>query len=338
MFKNLLPMMVLGLSLSGYAFAADEKPVEKKKEGQSSMKIEEASGQKNKVAGDIDEEITNAKLRAESGSKSKWSLSFTTNYNGASLEKPFDKNRPNTNQDPTPPQVSMSGTFGARMRMNKHESLSLGTGYSMRRPFHGATDGEVVDPYVSYDNAGKIGKVQNIFSASLTASTAKDELAIGSQGTLGLSDVLMYDFSGSRFSVGFATELSYTKFQDDKNALAHYTGDSEMFTVGTQQLDANIGLYPLMEYAFNDRINLRTVFRPLIFDHSVIKTADGQPGWSKRRWTQSVGVGIAATRDIFLYPNFQFDWYQWRGDDYNFFRSNTRANSTVALSATLNIF
>lgn len=336
MLKTLLPTMVLALGLSGHAFAAEEKPGAT--EGQSSLKIEDTTNQKNKVPGDLDEEITNAKLRAESGSKSKWSLSFTTNYSGASLEKPFGRERPNTNQEPTPPQVRMDGTFGARMRMNKNESLSLGTGYSMRRPFHQATGGEVTNPYVEYGHAGKIGQTQSIFAATLTGTTARDELTLGSQGSVTLSEVLMYDFGGSRFSVGVAADGQYTQFQDNKNELARYEGTEKIFTVGTRQVDGIIGIYPLMEYAFNDRINLRTVFRPLIFDHIVMKTAEGNSGWEKRRWTQSIGVGIAATRDIFLYPNFQYDWYQWQGDDFNFFRETTRSNSTVGLSATINIF
>ena len=40
---------------------------------ENKMTLEDAADKKNKVDGDIDEEITNPKLRADSGSKSKWS-------------------------------------------------------------------------------------------------------------------------------------------------------------------------------------------------------------------------------------------------------------------------
>ncbi len=38
---------------------------------------------------------------------------------------------------------------------------------------------------------------------------------------------------------------------------------------------------------------------------------------------------IAVSRNVFLYPNFQFDWETWREDDFNFARKNTRASGTV---------
>lgn len=336
MFKSVLPALLLTLTFASRSFAADEK---KKSEGQSALKIEETTGQKNKVPGDIDEEITNTKLRADSGSKSKWSGSFTGAYYGASMEKPFDKNRPDTNQEGTPPKVNMQGLLGMRYRMDKSNSISLGTGVSLTRPFHEAKKGNVSDPYVSFTNVRKLGGIQNIAGASLSAATDHDEVVLGQQATADINNTMMYDFRGSKGSIGLVLDGSYTRYQNNRNELVTWQTDDgpQTFRAGSQERDLNVAVYPVAEYAFNDRVNLRTVFRPLIFDH-VVRTGDQGGAWRKRRWTQSIGVGFALTRDIFLYPNFQFDWYQWQSDDFNFFRKNTRANSTIGLSASINVF
>lgn len=333
MMKSVLAAVVFALSFSSFAFADDQQGSESK----SSIKIDDAAQQKNKVSGDIDEEITNAKLRAESGSKSKWSGSLTAAYNGSSLAKPFDKDRPNTNEEATPPRVYLGGLLGMRYRMTKNDSIQLGTGYQIVRPFHDGKKGNVYDPYVAHNHAGKIGSVQSLTATMVQASTDTDELKVGQRGLVDVAQTFMYDFHGSRFSAGLALEAIYQNFGKNKNELVT-DPDGKIGRVGYGQRDWILGAYPLAEYAVNDKITLRTVFRPFIFNHAVLKTEEGDSGWSKARWTQSIGVGIAVTRDVYLYPNFQYDWYQWQGDDFNWFRRTTRNNSTVNLSATINMF
>jgi hypothetical protein len=318
------------MSFSVSAFEADEK----KKEGESSLKIEDVSGQKNKVAGDIDEEITNAKLRAESGSKSKWSGSFTANYQGASLEKPLDKDRANPTNLKVPERVKLSGDLGIRYRMDKNQSLSLGTGYSLQRPLQEAKYGDISDPYLSYNYAAKIGKVQSISQVIGAAATNADELEIGQVAAGSLMQTMMYDFNGSKLSVGLALEADYNYFNKGKDVAATLKGHPTA-TAGDYQTDYVLAAYPLMEYAISDRVQLRTVFRPWIYQHSVTEAGFT---FAKSPWTQSFGIGFAATRDIYLYPNFQWAWEDWRGDDFNWFRKQTRANSTVGLAATINMF
>src|ERR1035437_5740298 len=114
MFKSVLVAMILVLSFSARAFAAEEK---KKSDAESALKIENVSGQKNKVAGDIDEEISNAKLRAESGSKSKYSLSTTIQYTGGAISSPFAAERPNLSGLPGMQTLSsLSGRLNGRYR------------------------------------------------------------------------------------------------------------------------------------------------------------------------------------------------------------------------------
>ncbi|MGE4133825.1 MAG: hypothetical protein AB7F86_19460 [Bdellovibrionales bacterium] len=329
MFKHSTLLLALAVSFS--AFAQDEQ----KSEGQSTLKIDEAADQKNKVDGNIDEEITNAKLRAETGSKSKFSASFTANYYGGSLSKPADRNRPNPTREPIPPKTSMAGDFGVRYRMDKSQSIKLGTGYSLERPFHEAQRGQINNPAVSYNNAGKLGPVQSLAEAELVVSTNSDEVEIGQTGTLNLSETLIYDFGGSRFSAGLATTISamdYTK----RNELVQPKGAKRQAPALAYQEDYIFAAYPFAEYAVSDLIQLRTVFRPWIFSHERSQTQFWK--FSRRPWTQSFGVGFAVLRDVYLYPNFQWDVERWRREGYSFAGKRTRESSTVGISATVNLF
>lgn len=325
----------LALSLTLLALAMGANAQEETKSdaatSESKVKLEDAAGTKNKVQGDIDEEITNAKLRAESGSKSKLSVSLTANYYGGSIEKPFSKDRPNPTNDPVAPKVRMGGDVGLRYRMDKNQSVSAGTGYSVERPFHEAKQGDVSTPFVTYNYATKIGKVQSITSGGVYLSTDSDEIEVGQVGQLNAAETMMMDIGATKASVGLVLDGTYTHYT--KRYQIVQPKDQDALPAERYQNDYELAAYPIIEYAFTDKVNFRTVFRPWIFRHARRKHS-----WefNKVPWTQSIGVGFAVTRDIYLYPNFQYDWEKWRSDDFNWARSNVRATSTIGLSATMN--
>ncbi|MBX3022260.1 MAG: hypothetical protein KF799_11360 [Bdellovibrionales bacterium] len=301
-----------------FGFAAFAQEQTQSTEAQTKLKIEDTK-EKNKVDGDIDQEITNAKLRAESGSKSKWSGSASISYMGSSLETPLGNERPNTAQEAVAPPVSMGGSLAIRYRMTKNQSLTAGVGWGLDSPWE-KQEGNVSDPYLSYNYVGKIKGVQNIATVAGSVITNNQSRSIGQNADLGVSNIMMYDFDGSKFTVGLILAADRGFFGEGNAA---------------RQREWTFGAYVPMEYAFNDTVQLRTVFRPW----TVYRTA-AQESWTFNsiRWTQSLGVAVAVTRDINLYPNFQWDVEQWRGNDYNFFSKDVRANSTVGLQAAINVF
>lgn len=321
--------LALTLVMSFGAYAADEE----KAEGQSSLKVEDVSGKKNTVDGNVDDEITNAKLRAESGSKSKWSGSFTGTYEGGSLTKPMSKDRPNNVNDPVAPKVRMLGDIGVRYRIDKNNSLKLATGYTLQRPFQEAKRGSVSDPALTWDNASKFGPVQNVSDVIVTGMTNSDATEVGQLAQLGLTDVVLYDFGGSKLTVGLAAEVYYN-YYTKKNEMVQPKGQDRAPSIAYQE-PFQLGAYPLAEYALSDMFQLRTVFRPWTF--SKLATSDSWT-FDRRPWTQSAGLVIAATRDINLYPNFQWDVERWRREGYSFAGKRTRETSTVGLNATINMF
>jgi hypothetical protein len=115
-------------------------------------------------------------------------------------------------------------------------------------------------------------------------------------GSASAGHTIIFDIPGSNWQPGFATSIYYSAYSD---------GPNEFDTIGNDDRrdDYGIGFYPFVEYAFNDMFSFRTVFRPADFTHM---RNDDAGTFERSMYTQSLGLGIAVTRDIYLYPNMQF--------------------------------
>lgn len=329
MTKMLLSAIVLSLSFTAYA---QEQTASQTTEGETKMKIEDAANKKNTVDGDIDQEITNARMRAESGSKSKFSLSTSVAYTGGAVSRPFGAERPNLAGTPdTQVNTSIDGTMSARYRWTKSDSLSLGVGFGLMTPFQGDINSEsnqlnIYDPTVGYSRVGKVGVFQSIASVSVSGGTSQESQNIAKLGTAGASYNLLYSTSFG-LTVGSSVAGSYTAYSNDPGDLnskapgtrrpGYYGGDS--------RTGWTVAVYPYAEYAFNDWISARTVFGYFNWRH--LYGDDNQYRLLQTFVYQSVGVGLSVTRDVYLYPNIQFVPDNIRSDFTN-----------VALSATINMF
>ncbi|HWU44940.1 MAG TPA: hypothetical protein VN132_15915, partial [Bdellovibrio sp.] len=134
--KQILVSLILAGSLVSSLARAEEQKEQSQAANSSSVKMTDVQKKDETVKEDIDNEITNAKLRAEMGSKSRWSIKTAINYNGGTVEKPFAGDRPNiaasTNTDV---QTSLSGTVAVAYRLSARDSLSFGTGVAIATPF-----------------------------------------------------------------------------------------------------------------------------------------------------------------------------------------------------------
>ncbi len=327
MLKAMLGTLVFALSLSSHVYAADENSSESK----TSVKIDDAAGRRNSVAGDIDEEITNAKLRAESGSKSKFSMSVEATYTGGSVSRPFGENRPDIKGIPGA-QKSTSANIGvnARYRMNKNDSITAGTSFGVMTPFQGRVNSKrkqfnVFDPNVAYNRVGKVGDLQTTGLLQYSPGTSNEARDADRTHAVSAQYVAMKAFQNG-ISIGAAFEADYYVYSTgagkSKNA------DNSLLT-GMYGNDGRaqweLGIFPLAEYAINDRYSLRTVFGYFNWYHLV---GDANRARLLQAYVyQSIGIGVAVTRDVYLYPNVQFLPGEMRAKDTN-----------VALNATLNVF
>jgi hypothetical protein len=275
---------------------------------------------------DVDEVITNRKLRAETGSKSKYSFSTALSYNGGTIKNPGADVRPNISSSVfVPLQPALAGSLGGKYKISSLQSISADVGLKIYKPFHSDAKKNfrerttVADPSLTYQVVYQAAGIQNVSSVSLgitTDSAYRD--SVGQVGGLSLSQTAIYDFGGSIWSVGLAGEVGYTAYDKDKNEL-----DSDGSPLGLSQSDYYVAAYPFAEVNISEKLNLRTVFRPWIFEHV---RSESFGNIQRAPYTQSVGVGISVTRDIYLYPNVQFAPLNLQADRTN-----------VGMSLNLNI-
>lgn len=294
---------------------------------------------------DSDAEVTNARLRATMGSKSKWSIRTSFAYNGGSVESPFSEIRPDYQAGSGVDSLSaLGGSVGVNYRMQNGDSLALSTGLSIQNPFHGdltrnamvdPRDGrsevkraDVQNPSLSWGRNYKAGGMQMQTSLAYSHSTSQSARQIlKSIGGLSLSQTALMEMGTSGWTGGMSFIV----------AQYFYEGDAtERFNAATgvtsrpRQFETGFGLYPFAEYSFNDRYSFRTVFG--YFANSRYRQqAGGSTGDPASVIAdvpyQSMGLGISINRDVYLYPNVQFTPFDIRAE-----RSN------VALSANVNMF
>jgi hypothetical protein len=313
--KNIL---LLSLIFSATAFA--DEAAKSTKEVKTEVK---------KETDKADELITNRRFRAQNGSLSNFSLNTSISYSGGSLDKPFAADRPNiSNAGDTTSIAGMSGTFNGSYRLNKLNRVNLGAGMQMLAPFNDSIDTDdaraqrefdenrgdldISNPYLSYTHMNKFFGVQTVLSAGITQYTASNLRDAGYQNSIDTSVNTMYDFGGSKFSVGALIVYSRYLFDNDDSALKPFQNETVW------------GVLPQAEYVINDTFNLRTIIRSNWYQNN---RADGPNDFTQRPITQSVGLGISMSRDVFLYPNIQFAY------------SNLQAaNTNIGFSANINMF
>lgn len=118
--KYSLIALFAAVQISAYAQEAQKNETSSSKAELEKLHNEAKSAAGTAATGekDADDVITNAKLRAESGSKSKYSISTAMNYNGSTLEKPFNEKRPNITSGAALDNVaSIQGTIAAKMKL-----------------------------------------------------------------------------------------------------------------------------------------------------------------------------------------------------------------------------
>lgn len=304
--------------------------------GTNSINIESLKKPQEKLK-DIDNEITDARMRATLGSKSKFSFKSSLSYSGGSIDEPLSPVRPNYRASATiEAMTSLSGDVGFNYRLTDKDNLSFGTGITIIDPLHGdltksADDPrygaggsmdryQISTPYLSWSRGYRAIDTQMI--SSVTYSHATDSDSVNKTkvfGAVSFSQTILANFGKSKWTGGTSISLGKNIYSGD------ITDDKLVarMAAGTyKRSDFTWGLFPFMQYSFTDKYSFRTVFGYFQFTRY-----EGDDDNVQLEPYQSVGVGISITRDIYLYPNVQFTPRDIRSDRTN-----------VALSANLNLF
>jgi hypothetical protein len=308
-------VITLGLLFSCASWAQDA----------SVLKIEDMKEQ-NKIEGeDVDDVITNNLLRAESGSKSKWSLATAFNFNGGSIESPLAEDRPNVAASTgTIPKSNLQGQVSLKYGMTSRSSMMLGVGMRWIAPL--STSGphdfegqrfDADNPYLTYQYLYKWWGIQSVMQVQALAFTNADLLAEGYVGQLQFDQENMYEIGETGISIGASTWVDLQSFNK--------TGPVGDFAdVRSDQSDYSFGIQPCIEYAFSDRFNLRGVTSLWVFEHTRDMAANS---YFQDKIYQSVGIGITVARDVYLFPNISFLLEDIRSDKTN-----------VGINTNINVF
>lgn len=294
-------VIMLALSMTGAAALAQDAASDTNTSTLKASEVKKGTDRK-----DIDEEITNARLRAETGSKSKWSFASNFTYSGAAINNPTSTKRPQLNDgqasaDPT----KLSGQVSVKYRINDHDNLNVGLGVDYTPSYERADKRtepsryNASSPYVSYSRVFKAGDVQNVLEADLTKYTAKEDIEDSKLNYEAvLSHTAMAPVGTSKAEIGLYTFVAREFYQ---------AGDKEDGYTLYQ-----IGIDPVAEYAVTDNLSLRTVSRWLTW--SIAGSGENEGKGMLAQQTQSIGVGYAITRDVYVYPNMQWKWTKFAAD------------------------
>ncbi len=261
---------------------------------------------------DIDEEIKNARLRASTGSKSAFSVQTDFSFSGGSIYKPLGPTRPKLSPGPIfEKNTKVTGNISAKYRLNENNHINLGTGIGVVTPGFSGQEFQMENPYGSFSNVSGSGDIQHVLSASLSKYTAKESVDVSSLAyEFGFFYTYLITVPKSSWQVGLV-------FLFNQEIYSQYNDSNSEDTLNT------VGVFPFTEYEFNSTYSFRTVYRGASF-YSNRKDFNTY-AWDEA--TQSLGAGIAVTRDIYLYPNLQWVWRDIRLDKTN-----------VSLVANINFF
>lgn len=296
-------------------------------EGSSSATINAVSESTNSKPGeDVDELITNKLLRAESGSKSKWSIASTMTYNGGSVERPLAEDRPNiTATTGTLKKADLEGQISGKYNFNTRNSVMAGAGVRWIAPLsasgphdYDGTTFDAYNPYLTYQYLYKFRGLQAVLTFTGTGFTEANLVDEGYVGQFLVDQESMYQVGETGLSIGTSMWLQGQSFNKSGPAAGYDD-------VREDQSDFAFGLFPELEYEITDKVNFRMIAGLWSYEHK-----RSEPSFNTYFWDKvyiSAGLGLSVTRDIYLYPNIQF-----LPDD------NRAALTNVSLQANVNLF
>lgn len=295
--------------------------------GASRIQLEEVAPGALERGQDVDEVITNPLLRAQSGAAAKYSLSTVWHYNGGTVAQPGSRSRPNIITGSNVPTLSgLSGGIAGKYSVSTTDSINAGVALRMFTPFHQSpwenrvtdADGmemrrrDVYDPYLTYQTLFRIGILQNRLSFKGTLYTDDFSRQRGYVANSGVEHTLIQEVGMTGLSLGLSSNF-YVYYFDKFDEVAK-----------SRSANYGVGLFPLLEYKINDKLNFRTLVGQ-IYEQS--RSEERFWTWRRTAIYQSMGLGVSVTRDVYIYPNIQF------------LPGNIDSDLTnVAVSAYINIF
>jgi len=310
---------------------AQKAPKTNKAEGETNTANQTSPGEP-KVIPDREmnkDQITNSRLAAEAGSMNRLSLRASLGYAGGSILKPFDRYRPNYRGLPNGPllETGIGGSIGGAYRFDEESSLRFGVGATMRTPFHNTwreiqtnhrqnSDNpqvfNVSTPSLEYNKTFRTGNI--MLSPSVSYAHATDSYDTDVAGFLGWASLgtdVIFEIEGSKWMPGFSIWATQSLYRDGANTFDILDGQGGVAQARRSNLE--VGVFPYVEYQFNDTFAYRALFGFFNFNNYRDQYLARGEFFRDGNYI-STGIGISPNRDIWIYPNVQFNPNNIRGD------------------------
>ncbi len=296
----MLKLVIFSLTFSFYAFAQTSESAQVNKSTLSTKGS--TTGKPEKF--EENTEIVDPKLRADSGSRSRYSLKFNLTYLGPTIGDFEAKDQPNPDGTVGSYQTSLGGSFGARYRLSKTSTVGVSSGLKVIHPLHGAERFDTSNPSLTYDWASRINGIQMKNTPGLVIRTIPEFVKIGQVGMLYNNYSLVYEYGTTGFSFGADSAVgvfAYNRRYEPRDKKApRYSFEFN----------------PNVKYNFTDKLNV-------IFASSFSlwnpRSKDDQYALLRRSVSQKLGLGYAYTRDIYLNPYVGFypQYLSWNNATLN---------------------
>ena len=243
---------------------------------------------------DIHLDIFHPRLLIKNGSKSQWSFSVHSNYQGAEILKFWEGKRPNIFDKANPKALkptTLSNQMGVRYRVNSHSSFLLAFDWNFERPIQNVfAKTELANPILEYNRIFRLGSFENLsrFYIQHFTQDVYEEESI--EQRIGLSHDTIRKIAQSRFFAGFRFQYNYYIYSGDEG----------------KPIKWDASLYPYLEYNFSDTLALRTVFS--YFNYFKHRNVDGGSLFNSSHGAryQSLGVVFYPKKDWYLFPSVEF--------------------------------
>ncbi len=236
-------------------------------------------------------EITDAKLKADSGSLSRYSLKFNVTYSGPTLTDLSEKDQPNPDGSIGSFQTALGGNMGARYRINSKSTFGVSTGLKAIHPFHGAERIDLSNPSLTYDYSARVANVQMKNSPGFVLRTVPDFTKVGQYGMLLDNHSLVYDLGFSGFSIG--TDMAVGVFLYNRE---YQVSDGKSARYSFE-------FNPNLKYNFSDKLSLITSSNISLWNP---RGRSDQYALLNKAVNQKLGLGYAYQRDVYLNPFLTF--------------------------------
>jgi hypothetical protein len=241
------------------------------------------------------ETLTDAKLKADAGSLSRFSAKASLSYYGPTFGDLSVAEQPNPDGSVGNYSQAIKGSVSARYRLSPDSAISAGTGVAFNKPFHGWERTDVSNPFISYDFSSRFGKLQMRNSPGLTVSTVPNYTAIGQIGGLSWDNSLVYAL-GAGFAASFDSTFNLWIFNRQYRPGSLKSGGD-----GTAS-QYSISWYPGLKYNFSDKFNVNTSAG---FSLQNPRSAFDDTVLLNKTVSLRLGAGYAFTRDVYFAPYVQ---------------------------------